>query len=119
MLGARVSKVTAAPKFKAPGPWTSKTAEAGVMVQRDDHQKSPRYRASSLPNISGDNVNSGRISTQGVLEKAHYSDHATSNGDVPRGGAKSDHSRSGDLKLKSGSAGHGQPSICHPREGME
>ena len=49
-----------------------------MIVQRDYHQKGLRYRAYSLPKISEDGVDSGRISTQGASEKAHYFDRATS-----------------------------------------
>ena len=88
-----------APRAKGPLPCTSKTAEAGVTVQGNDHhQQSPRYRASPLPKIGEDDVDSGRISTQGAPEKAHYS-HSTRVGGMSRGGAESDHVRSGELKL--------------------
>ena len=97
--GAHVSKVTVSSHAKGPCPCTSKTAEAGVMVQRNDHhQQSPRYRACSLPKIGEDDVDSGRISTQGALGEAHYS-HSTSADGMPRGGAESGHARSGELKL--------------------
>ena len=77
-LSAHASKVTVAPHAKRPRLSTSKTAEAGVMVPRNDHhQKSPRYRAFSLPKIGEDDVDSSRISTQRAPEKAHYS-HSTS-----------------------------------------
>ena len=40
------------------------------MVQRNDHhQQSPRYRASSLPIIGEDDVNSGRNSTQALRRR--------------------------------------------------
>ena len=78
------------------------------MVQGNDHnQHNPRYRASSLPKIGEEDVDSGRISTQGVPEKAHYS-HSTSVGGMPRGGAESVHARSGELKLGRGGT-HARP----------
>ena len=100
--GAHVSKVTVAPHAEGPRPWTSKTVETGVMVQRNHHnQKSVIYRASSLPKIGEDDVDSGRISTQEAPEKAHYS-HSTSVGVMSRGGAKSDHAWSGEFKYGRG-----------------
>ena len=87
--GAHVSKVIVASHAKGPRPCTSKTAEAGVMVQRNDHhQKSPIYRVSYLPKIGENVVDSGRISTQGASEKAHCS-NSISVGGMPRGGAES------------------------------
>ena len=81
--GARVSKVVVVPHAKGPLPYTSKTAEAGMMVQRNDHhQQSPRYRASSLLKIDEDDVDSGCISTHGAPEKAHYP-HSTTIGGMP------------------------------------
>ena len=72
------------------------------MVQGNNHhQQSPRYRTSHLPKIGEDGVDSGRISTQGAPEKAHYS-HSTSVGSMLRGGAESSHARSGELKLGRG-----------------
>ena len=72
------------------------------MVQGNDHhQQSPRYRASPLPKIGEDDVDSGRISKQGAPEKAPYT-HCTSVGGMPRGGAESGHARSGKLKLERG-----------------
>ena len=88
-----------APHAKGPPPCTSKTAEAGVMVQAKNHQQqSPIYRASPLPKIGEDGVDSGHISTQVAPEKAHYS-HFTSVGGISRGGAESSHARSGELNL--------------------
>ena len=46
-------------------------------------------------------MDSGRISTQGASEKAHYS-HSISVGGMPRGGAESGHARSGESKLGRG-----------------
>ena len=95
--GANVSKVIVAPYAKGPRSSTSKTAEAGVMVQSNDHpQKSSRCRASPLPKIGEDDVDSGRISTQGTPEKVHYS-HSTSACGMPRGGAESGYAPSGEL----------------------
>ena len=72
------------------------------MVQGNDHHKqSPKYRASPLPKIGEDQDDSGRISTQGAPEKAHYS-HFTSVGGMPRGGAESGHARSGELLGRGG-----------------
>ena len=54
------------------------------MVQGNDHhQQNPSYRASPLPMLGEDDVDSGRISTQGAPKKAHYS-HTTSVGGMPR-----------------------------------
>ena len=73
------------------------------MFQRNDHhQQSLIYRALSLPKIGEEDVDSGRISTQGAPEKAHYS-HSTSADVMPRGGAESVHARFGDFKLERGS----------------
>ena len=73
------------------------------MVETNDHhQQSPRYRASSLPKIGEDDVDSGRISTQGAPDKTHYYYHSTNVGGMPRGGAESGHARSGELKLGRG-----------------
>ena len=100
--GARVNDVMMSPHAKGPPPCASKTAEAGVMVQKNDHhQQSPSYRACPLSKIGEDGVDSGRISTRGALEKAHYS-HTTSVGGMPRGGAESGHARSGELKFERG-----------------
>ena len=97
--GAHVSKVIVASRAKGPRPCTSKTAEAGVMVQRNHHpQQSPRYRAASLPKIGEGDVDSGRISTEGAPEKVHYS-HSTNVDGIPRGGADSGHARPGESKL--------------------
>ena len=71
------------------------------MVQENDHQQSPRYRASLLPKICEDDVDSGRTSTQGAPEKAHYF-HSTSIYGMPGGGAESDHARSGELLGRGG-----------------
>ena len=51
--------------------------------------------------IGEDDVDSGRISTQGAQEKAHYS-HTTSVGGMPRGGAESGHARSGESRFGRG-----------------
>ena len=64
-------------------------------------------RAPSSPNIGEDDVDSGYISTQGAPAKAHYS-HSASVGGMPRGGAESDHARSGKLKLERGGT-HARP----------
>ena len=106
-----------APHAKEPRPCTSKTAETGVMIGRNDHyQQSPRYRPSSLPKIGEDDVDFGRISTQGSPEKAHYSYSTSVSGMprggaerwrrevAPRGGAESGHARSGESKLGRGGA---------------
>ena len=77
---------------------TSKTVEAGV------ESKIPGI---CLPKIGEDDVNSGRTSTEGAPEKAHYS-HSTSVGGMPRGGTESGHARSGELKL-----GRGGPHARH------
>ena len=74
--GARVSKVIVAPHTKGLHPCTSKTAGAGVMVQRNDqHKQSPRYRASSLPKIGEDDVDwshlYARSSGEGALLPLH------------------------------------------------
>ena len=91
-----------APHVKGPRPCKSKTAEVGVMVQRNyHHQQSPIYQASPLPKMGEDDVDSGHIYTQGAPEKAHYS-HSTSVGGIPRGVAESDHARSSELKLGRG-----------------
>ena len=96
MPGARVSKVMVGPHANGSPPCTSKTEEAEVMVQgKDHHQQSPSYRASPLPIIGEDDEDSGRISTQGTQKKTHYS-HTISVGGMPRGGAESDHARSGE-----------------------
>ena len=100
--GARVSKVMAGPHAYEPTPCTSKTEEAEVMVQGNGHhQQSPSYRASPLPMIGEDDVDSGSISTQGAQEKAHYS-HTTSVGGMPRGGAESGHARSSEARFGRG-----------------
>ena len=89
--GARVSKVKVSPHAYGSPPCTSKTEEAEVMVQGNvHHQQSPSYRASPLPMIGEDDVDSDCISTQGAQEKAHYS-HTASVGGMPRGGAESGH----------------------------
>ena len=44
-----------------------------VVQGNDHHQQSLIYRASPLPMIGEDDVDSGRISTQEAPEKAHYS----------------------------------------------
>ena len=59
------------------------------------------HRASALPKIGEDELNSGRISTQGAPETAHYS-HSTSVGGMPRGSAESGHARSGGLLGRGG-----------------
>ena len=51
--------------------------------------------------IGEDDVDSGRISTQGAQEKAHYS-HTTSVGGMPRGGVESGNSRSGESRFGRG-----------------
>ena len=80
------------------------------MVQGNGHhQQSSRYRASHLPKIGEDEVDSGRISTQGAPETAHYS-HSTSVYGMPRGGAKSGHARSGEsLEIVGTHARHTPP----------
>ena len=100
--GARVSKVMVSPHAYGPPPYTSKSEEAEVMVQGNGHhQQSPSYRVSPLPMIGEDDVDSGRISTQGAQEKAHYS-HTTSVGGMPRGSAESGHARSGESTFERG-----------------
>ena len=76
------------------------------MVQGNNrHQQSPRYRASPLPKIGEDGVESGHICTQEAPEKAHYS-HSTSVGDMSRGGTELSHAPSGELKLGRGGTHH-------------
>ena len=100
--GARVSKVIGSPHAYGPPPCTSKTEETEVMVQGNGHhQQSPSYRVSPLPMIGKDDVDSGRISTQGAQEKAHYS-HTTSVGGMPRGSAESGHARSDESRFGRG-----------------
>ena len=71
------------------------------MVQGNGHQQSPNYRVSPLPMIGEDDVDSGRISTQGAQEKAHYS-NTTSVDVMPRGSAESGHARSGESRFGRG-----------------
>ena len=72
------------------------------MVQGNDHHRqSSRCRASPLPKIEEDDVDSGRISTQGAPQTAHYF-HSTSIGGMPRCGAKSGHAWSGELLRRGG-----------------
>ena len=100
--GAQVSKVMVSPHANGSPPCTSKTEEAEVMAQGNDHQQqSPSPRASPLPMISEDDGDSGRISTHGTQEMAHYS-HTTSVGGMPRGGAESGHARAGELRFGRG-----------------
>ena len=98
-----------APHAKGLPPCTSKTAEAGVMVQGNDHhQQSSRYRASPLPKIGKDEVDSDHFSTLGAPETAHYFD-STSVGGMPRGGAESGHARSGELLGRGGTRARHTP----------
>ena len=71
-----------------PPPCTSKTEEAEVMVQGNGHhQQSPRYRASPLPKIGEDDVDSGCIFTKD-LRRRRITPNSTSVGGMPRGGAE-------------------------------
>ena len=100
--GARVSKVMVSSHANGPPPCTSKIEEAEVMVQGNDHhQQSSSYRASPLPMIGENDVDSGRVSTRGAQEKAQYS-HTASVGGMPRGGAESGHARSGESRFGRG-----------------
>ena len=89
------------PHAYGPPPLYKKTEEAEVMVQGNGHQQSPNYRVSPLPMIGEDDVDSGRISTQGAQEKAHYS-NTTSVDVMPRGSAESGHARSGESRFGRG-----------------
>ena len=72
------------------------------MVQGNNHyQQSSSYRASPLPMIDEDDVDSGRISTQEAPEEAHYS-HTTIVGGMPRGGAESGHAWFDELRFGRG-----------------
>ena len=82
-------------------PCTSKTEEAEVMVQGNGHQQSPRYRASPLPKIDEDDVDSGRIFTK-ELRRKRITPHSTSVDGMPRGGTESGHARSGELLGRGG-----------------
>ena len=66
------------------------------MVQGNEHQQSPTYRASPLPKIGKDDVDFGRISTK-ELRRRRITPHSTSVDGMPRGGAESGHARSGEL----------------------
>ena len=101
--GARVSKVMVSPHANEPPLCTtSKTEEAEVMVQGNDHhQQSPSYRACPVPMIGEDDVDFSRISTQGAQEKVHYS-YTTSVGGMLRGGTESGHARFGESRFGRG-----------------
>ena len=83
------------PHAYGPPPCTSKIEEAEVMVQGNGHQQSPTYRASPLPKIGEDDVDSGRISTK-ELRRRRITPHSTSVDGMSRGGAESGHARSGE-----------------------
>ena len=71
------------------------------MVQGNGHQQSPTYRASPLPKIGEDDVDSGRISTK-ELRRRRITPHSTSVDGMSRGGAESGHARSGELLGRGG-----------------